>query len=119
MSACRGVGCGLCYDSGMPSALSTPTDEHAAEVEKQKDIAAQVVETSVVTTDAPGAEPTPEVEVEQAATAKIKSVNVDEYPIHVAVVGGEYTFADSGTTFDVPLAVAEQFTYIPQVEVVA
>jgi hypothetical protein len=102
----------------MPSALSTPTDEHAAEVEKQNEIAAQVVETTAVTTDAPGAEPTPEIEAETAPTAKIKSVNVDAYPIHVSVVGGEYTFADSGTTFEVPLAVAEQFTYIPVVEVV-
>lgn len=96
----------------MPSALRTPTDEHTAEVEKQTEIAAQVVETDATS------ETSPEVAAEEAATAKIKSVNVDEYPIHVAVVGGEYTFTDSGTTFDVPLPVAEQFTYIPQVEVV-
>lgn len=60
-----------------------------------------------------------EVVAEQKATATIKSVSVEAYPIHVAVVGGEYTFASESDTFDVPLTVVEQFTYIPQIEVVA
>lgn len=107
---------------------TTAPDAHAAEVEQQAQIESQVTTDPTPPVDPPPVveEPTPdvppEVEAEQEATATIKSVNVEAYPIHVDVVGapdGGYTFTDADTTFDVPLAVAEQFTYVSQVEVVA
>lgn len=99
------------YDIAMPLARPTtpPTDaEHEAEVAQQTLIESEVV---------PEAALAPEAVAEAGATAKITSVNVESYPIHVAVVGGEYTFTDASTSFDVPLAVAEQFTYVPVIEV--
>lgn len=112
----------------MPSrpTIAPPDAEHEAQAAEQAQIESQVTTDPTPPVDPPPVveEPTdvpPEVVVEQEQTATIKSVNVTDYPIHVGLAGApeEYTFTDESTTFDVPLAVAEQVTYVPYVEVVA
>lgn len=101
----------------MPSRPLSPDDAaHEAEVQQQLAIAADAAPAETAA-DVP-----PEVLAPTAETVTIKSVNVDEYPVNVDVVGapeGGYSFADANTTFEVPLDVAEQFTYVSVVEVVA
>lgn len=101
----------------MPSRSTFPaTDaEHETEAAQQLQIAEDL---------APVVEPTvdPAPEDPQVTTIKTVDVPAEDYPVHVGVVGapeGEYTFTDASVTFEVPLEVAEQFTYMPYVEVVA
>lgn len=98
----------------------TPTDEaHEAEVAQQAKIAA------AVEPEAPAADPAPdEAPVAQEArkvTLRSVEANVDEYPLSVSVVGAEdeFVFDSASTTVEVSPEVAEQVTYLTNVEVVA
>lgn len=104
----------------MPDMASTPTAptdaEHEAEAAKQAEIAA-AVEPQAPVVDETSAPEAPIVE--EPDPVKLRSKNVDEYPLSVSVVGveDELVFESASSTVEVSPEVAEQITYSPVVEV--
>jgi hypothetical protein len=100
----------------MQGMASTPTAtradaEHDAEVAKQAEIEAAVEPEAPV----PGS---PSEVVEEQELITLRSVNVNEYPLTVSVVGSEpLEFASESATVQVTPEVAEQIAYSPVVEV--
>lgn len=104
---------------------SRSADEaHEAEVEQQTKIAEELDETqqvpaAAVPTD-PEAEEAPVTEEAPKVTLRTIEGTVEDYPLTVSVVGtDDLVFEDESTTVEVDPEVAEQVTYLPNVEVVA
>lgn len=95
---------------------AAPTqDVHDVEVAKQAEIAAEV-DASV---DEEPVDPTPP-ETISTSIVTLRSKNVEQYPLYVSVVGSpELVFESEEDTLDVSTTVAEQVTYLQNVEVVA
>jgi hypothetical protein len=95
---------------------AAPTqDEHDVEVAKQAEIAAEVD----AAVDEKPVDPTPP-ETDQPLTVTLRSKNVEQYPLFVSVVGApELVFESENDAVDVSPAVAEQVTYLQNVEVAA
>lgn len=107
----------------MSPAPQTPSDsEHAREKAEQEKIAAQIVSDAPVKSD-PQVAGTPAEAPEPQPTVKLRPVAdaVEHFPLSVSVVGpeDELVFDSADSTVDVPPHVAEQVTYLPNVEVVA
>jgi hypothetical protein len=88
----------------------TPSDaQHEAEVARQEDIAAEIVPNEV------------EAAVEaDSSLVTLRSKDVEQYPLTLSVVGAlDLVFEDESATVEVPSDVAEQVTYLQNVEVVA
>lgn len=112
----------------MASAPQQPLTDWDEEKAKQEEIAAEVeaapgdgVVTKVDTTDpTPPVDPAPEPEapVEQP-TATLVPTGEATFPLRVSLVGleDELVFESADDQKDVPLAVAEQVTYLPSVTV--
>lgn len=98
---------------------SKPSD-FDAERAKQEEIAVQIVSDAPVKST-PEAAGTPVEPVEEQPKITLRSVNVDAYPLGINVVGAteELVFDDADATIDVPPQVAEQTTFIEQIEIVA
>ncbi len=88
----------------------TPSDaQHEAEVARQEDIATKTVPNEVETAAAP-----------DSSLVTLRSKNVEQYPLSLSVVGAlDLIFEDASATVEVPSDVAEQITYLQNVEVVA
>jgi len=87
---------------------STADAVHEAEAAQQAEIAAAVESDA-----APVAEAAPSVK-----PVKLRSKNVDSYPLTVTVVGSKpLVFENDRATVEVVSEVAEQLTYSPVVEV--
>lgn len=91
--------------------------------EAPKVAGAPAPETSVPTASPAAAEAPKEAAepvVEEAPKVKLRSKNVEEYPVSVSVVGAEeeLVFESESTTIEVAPEVAEQIAYSPVVEVV-
>jgi hypothetical protein len=104
----------------------TPTDEaHEAEVAQQTKIAEELQETDQVPADAvpdnPEADAAPVTEEAPKVTLRSIPDAVEEYPLSVSVVGvdEELVFDGADSTIEVSPQVAEQVTYLPNVEVAA
>jgi hypothetical protein len=89
------------------SPASVPSAEHAAEVSQQESIQQELV-----------LAPAP---VAEGDSVKLRSVNVDTYPLYVSVVGveDELAFDSASATVSVSPEVAEQVKCLPTVEVAA
>lgn len=80
------------------------------------------VETSTQTAGAPAVDSPKEAPaaaaVEEAPKVKLRSKNVEQYPLTVSVVGSDdLVFESESTTVEVAPQVAEQIAYSPVVEV--
>lgn len=90
--------------------MALTPDEHAAEVERQEEIAADLA--------AAEAEVTVETPDSLEATVKLRSKNVETYPLYVSVPDyPEIVFESASATVTVPAPIAEHVTYLDNVEV--
>lgn len=93
----------------MPVIDTSSDAQHEAEVAHQEDIAAEIVPDEVEA----AAEP-------DSSLVTLRSKNVEQYPLTLSVVGAlDLVFEDENATVEVPSDVAEQVTYLQNVEVVA
>jgi hypothetical protein len=97
-----------------PTAPQATDAEHEAEAAQQAEIAAAVEPVAPVADK-------PSPVAPEADKVKLRSKNVDVYPLSVSVVGveDELVFENESATVEVSPEVAEQVTYLPNVEVVA
>lgn len=101
----------------------TPTDEaHEAEVAQQSKIAEEVTETEQVPAaavpDNPDADEQPVTQEVAKVTIRSVEAEVSEYPLTLSVVGSkDIVFDSASTTVEVSPEVAEQITYLTNVEV--
>lgn len=114
-----------------PAPQTTAADaEFEREKAEQEEIAAQIESDApvkstpqVAGTEAPEETTVDEV-IEEQPEVTLRTVpgTVEQYPLTVGVVGapdGELVFEDEDATIDVSPQVAEQVTYLPNVEVIA
>lgn len=103
--------------SPAPQTSLLSEDEHTAEVTQQTAIEAEIAAVDAKSKpqeDAPVAEATA---VQSLVT--LRSKDVEQYPLTVSVVGGfNLVFDSESDTLEVPSEVAEQVTYLQNVEVV-
>lgn len=93
-----------------PAVQTKPDSEYDREKAEQAKIAADVTP-AAPEPSAPKAEPA-------EPTVTLRPVNVDTYPLYVSVVGtDDLYFASADSTVEVSPAVAEQITYLRNVEV--